>query len=491
MKARLCAYAVLAALVGCSDAKPTTSLAPDAGAGGAAGMAGLGGSGGAGGAPMRPPLLDPVPPCMGETPTLGRGVAADIISKLEIAGLNEGFDFTGDMQADNVLAPLGVLANTPIKDSLAKADVALLIEWFDLDPAQLAMTDACVKSAIYVGKYQPDQDGDGARAGGPMDLPAHGGDCNDLEAAIHPGAAEVVGNRVDDDCDGLADETEQPGGDGGVVVVPSTDTADMDGDGQSIAAGDCDDRPGIGAKSKKGGVEVCGDGLDNDCNGAADDHCSPASAKPPAVVDVDPLSLDASGAPLIRFDSGTLMGGTITAGPSVFTVRVPLVRDVEVELRIDAANVKGALRSMDGQVYVDDVLLGGVVDARTLGRIKGFEVSAIMLTKDDSLLDLVFAGFLAQTRFLSLPKDAQEHLQPDIDVDGDGLESFWDSTPDDRPFRVDRCKDGDGTVIESKPGAPCELAMGPDGKPRFVDGISVALRFSAVPVKIGPVEPRR
>ncbi len=492
MKLRFCAFALGAVLVGCSDSKPAATPARDGGVGGTGGMGGAGGAGGAGGtAGGRSPLLDPVPPCMGESPVLGQGSASDIISKLEIAGLNEGFDFTGDMQVDNVLAPLGALANTPIKDSLAKADVALLIEWFDLDPAQLAMPDACVKSAIYVGKYQPDQDGDGARAGGPTDKPAHGGDCNDKEAAIHPGVAEVAGNRVDDDCDGLADETEQPGGDGGTMVVPSTDAMDLDGDGQSIAAGDCDDRPMIGAKSKKGGVEICGDGLDNDCSGAADDGCSPASANPPAVVDVDPLSLDMSGTPLIKFDSGTLMGGTIKAGPSVFTVKVPLVQDVEVELRIDAANVTGTLRSMDGQVYVDDVLLGGVLDARTLGRIKGFEVSAIMLTKDDTLLDLVFAGFLAQTRFLTLPKDKDGHLQPDIDVDGDGLESFWDSTPDDMPYRVDRCKDGDGTVVESTPSAPCELAMGPDGKPRFVDGISVALRFSAVPVKIGPVEPRR
>ena len=490
MKARSCAYALFAMLASCSDSKPATAPARDGGAGGAAGMAGQGGAGAGGMAAGRSPLLDPVPPCMGETPVLGHGVAADIISKLEIAGLNEGFDFTGDMQVDNVLAPLGALANAPIKDSLAKADVALLIEWFDLDPGQLAM-DACVKSAIYVGKFHPDEDADGSRAGGAMDRAAHGGDCNDKDAAIHPGAAEVAGNRVDDDCDGLADETERPGGDGGPVVVPSTDAMDLDGDGQSIAAGDCDDRPGVGAKSKKGGTEVCGDGLDNDCNGAADDGCSPSSASPPAVVDVDPLSLDSSGAPLIKFESGTVMGGTIKAGPSVFTVKVPLVRDVEVELRIDAANVKGTLRSMGGQLYVDDVLLGGVLDARTLGRIKGFEVSAIQLTKDDSLLDLVFTGFLAQTRFLTLPRNAQGHLQPDIDVDGDGLEAFWDSTPDDAPYRVDRCQDGDGTVVESKPGAPCELAMGPDGKPRFVDGISVALRFSAVPVKIGPVEPRR
>lgn len=33
------------------------------------------------------------------------------------------------------------------------------------------------------------------------------GDCDDANASVHPGAPEVVGNGIDDDCDGIIDET--------------------------------------------------------------------------------------------------------------------------------------------------------------------------------------------------------------------------------------------------------------------------------------------
>jgi len=52
------------------------------------------------------------------------------------------------------------------------------------------------------------------------------GDCNDTASAVHPGAAEVA-DRVDNDCDGLADEDEQD--------HPSSDTIDMDADTYSMS----------------------------------------------------------------------------------------------------------------------------------------------------------------------------------------------------------------------------------------------------------------
>jgi hypothetical protein len=60
-----------------------------------------------------------------------------------------------------------------------------------------------------------DDDGDGSSIGQ--------GDCNDHNSAVHAGLPESVGDRVDNDCDGLADEAADD--------TLSTDTSDQDGDG--------------------------------------------------------------------------------------------------------------------------------------------------------------------------------------------------------------------------------------------------------------------
>ncbi|MCO4770924.1 MAG: FG-GAP repeat protein, partial [Deltaproteobacteria bacterium] len=73
-----------------------------------------------------------------------------------------------------------------------------------------------------------------------------GGDCDDSDASVNPGAAEVC-DGVDTDCVGGPGPTE------------------VDGDGDSVleCSGDCDD---ANANSYPGAPELC-DGLDNDCNG--------------------------------------------------------------------------------------------------------------------------------------------------------------------------------------------------------------------------------
>ena len=111
----------------------------------------------------------------------------------------------------------------------------------------------------------------------PSGYEATSDDCDDLESFTYPGAAELCDSR-DNDCDGTVDEEEdlQPGS-------GNTWFADADGDGYGDSASlntacaqpanhvsnssDCNDSD---ANVAPGEVEVC-NGVDDDCNGAADE----------------------------------------------------------------------------------------------------------------------------------------------------------------------------------------------------------------------------
>jgi V8-like Glu-specific endopeptidase len=100
-----------------------------------------------------------------------------------------------------------------------------------------------------------DVDGDGHEAAS-----CGGDDCDDSNALVYPGAEEACNNDVDDNCNGLVDE--------GCLVC------DVDGDGfDSFDCGgaDCDD---LDPNSYPGASEICGDGVDNNCDGQADENCT-------------------------------------------------------------------------------------------------------------------------------------------------------------------------------------------------------------------------
>ena len=216
-----------------------------------------------------PPLFEPEPECMGDSIVPFAGVQQQVISSLAIGEAADGFDLDGDGDKDNKLAGVGGLANGAIEDSFTGYELLIPVEMFDFPAAGV---DACVKFALYLGHYKQDGDADGE------DTSVEGGDCNDHDGAIRPGAPEVAGNFKDDDCDGKADEVSDQ--------MPSNDAMDRDHDTVTIAAGDCDDTNAM----IKGGTfaEICGDGLDNDCDGVADRNpegteCNPYDATPDAI----------------------------------------------------------------------------------------------------------------------------------------------------------------------------------------------------------------
>jgi hypothetical protein len=88
-------------------------------------------------------------------------------------------------------------------------------------------------------------------------------DCNDSNPAVYPGASEICGNNIDDNCDGTADES-------------CTACTDADGDGYSAegdACGlvDCDDTD---SAVYPGAPEICNNSIDNNCDGFTDESCT-------------------------------------------------------------------------------------------------------------------------------------------------------------------------------------------------------------------------
>lgn len=91
------------------------------------------------------------------------------------------------------------------------------------------------------------------------------GDCEDGDASISPGATEVPGDGVDQDCDALETCYVDADGDGfGGTTTGTSSKLDCKETGLSKVAGDCDDTD----KTKNGGdPETPGDGIDSDCDG--------------------------------------------------------------------------------------------------------------------------------------------------------------------------------------------------------------------------------
>ena len=92
-------------------------------------------------------------------------------------------------------------------------------------------------------------------------------DCDDDNPLANPGAAEITGNEIDDDCDGTERCYVDGDGDGygSAASVLSVDV-DCGGLGEAPFSGDCDDGD---AANYPNNIEIC-DGADNDCDGNVD-----------------------------------------------------------------------------------------------------------------------------------------------------------------------------------------------------------------------------
>lgn len=93
-----------------------------------------------------------------------------------------------------------------------------------------------------------------------------GGDCNDFDASINPGAFEIPGDGIDQDCDGteMCYVDSDTDGFGGINTISSSDLS-CGGPSESTVDTDCDDGD---SDTFPGATETAYDGTDQNCDGS-------------------------------------------------------------------------------------------------------------------------------------------------------------------------------------------------------------------------------
>src|SRR5262249_34937138 len=151
---------------------------------------------------------------------------------------------------------------------------------------------------------------------------------------------------------------------------------DMDGDGYTLAMGDCDDRASgpadvtMLAKLRHPGAKELCDGFDYNCDGVPDNgpDCDPfgsANQKIPIQkVAFEPMTMN----PILVFNSGQVKANKLSAGPSMFRVAVPVSDEATLDLELSGAHIEGTFSkdATSGLPKLDDAMLGGVLEVVSL-----------------------------------------------------------------------------------------------------------------------------
>ncbi len=297
---------------------------------------------------------------------------------------DDGDTFGSSSSAEACDAPSGYVADTTDCDDL-NADVnpaATEICDGDVDNDCDGLADDDDPSVSDLSTWYADDDGDTFGGGtsaeacvAPSGYVADMTDCDDLNADVNPAATEICDGDVDNDCDGLTEDDD-----------PSVDTRDgitvyLDGDGDGFGVdgsgamfcalpsgystldGDCDDSS---ATVSPDGVEVCDNGIDEDCSGDAP-GCGVSGTL--SVTDVGITLTDSLGSGL-GYDIGA--GDINGDGDDDLVIGAPFVD-------IDSANWTGRSYVIYGPLTVDRTVTSSYdasVDGNVTDDYVGLAVSA-------------------------------------------------------------------------------------------------------------------